>query len=442
MNYLHNNQYPECLFTSLSLLLRCKNRRHLAIAFSSIPYLRIKYSTMFLKKLRLQNFKCLSDIELSFEQDGGAIRKWTLILGENGTGKSNLLKAIALITAGSNAIGELLGNVDSWIRNGEKSFSINAVLQTKDKEERPLSLLVNRGDTLSKIVSNNQDALHLIDEALEYTERTYFVVAYGASRRLSNEAFGSFDKSKSHRFLNVRNLFDGAAPLNPLTSWIMDLDYRSGAYGMRIVEDTLNNFLPGTTFSGIDKEKKQILFHTVDGIVPLEQLSDGYQNMAAWIGDLLFRVTETFRDYERPMEARGLLLIDEIDLHLHPKWQRRLLDFIGNKLPNFQVIATTHSPLTAQQANEGELYALKRNEQSIVELVPFVGSPKHLLVNQLLMAPVFGLETDESYEIQEAKKTYEQLKSRSVTLGDGEKHKLDAAKRILNVSLPRREMSV
>lgn len=395
---------------------------------------------MFLKRLRLQNFKCLSDIDLSFETDKGAVRKWTLVLGENGTGKSNLLKAVALITAGSNGLGELLGNVDAWIRNGEKSLRIEATLQNKEKEERQLSLTINRGDTLSKIISNNLKALHLIDEALEYTERSYFVVAYGASRRLSGgEAPVRWGGDKSYRFRNVRNLFDGSSPLNPLAAWAIDLDYREGKKGLRIVEEALNDFLPGTSFKGIDKERKQLIFQTVDGNVPLEQLSDGYQNMAAWIGDLLYRVTETFKDYEKPMEARGLLLIDEIDLHLHPKWQRRLIDFISQKLPNFQVIATTHSPLTAQQAGEGELYALKRNDQGIVELVPFVGSPKNLLVNQLLMTPVFGLETDESFEVQEAKETYEALKSKGA-LNEDEKQKLAAVKRKLNGNLPKRDM--
>ncbi|MBL7807672.1 MAG: ATP-binding protein, partial [Saprospiraceae bacterium] len=354
------------------------------------------------------------DITISFEGEKRDLRKWTLILGENGTGKSNLLKAIALITAGSNGLGELLGNVDSWIQNGASFLRIDATLQNKKKEERQLSLIINRGDTLSKIISTNQETLHLIDEALEYTERSYFVVAYGASRRLSSgEAPRNMDKS--YRYINVRNLFDGSAALNPLTSWAMELDYRSGKKGLRIVADTLNDFLPGTTFSHIDKSRKQLIFKTVDGDVPLEQLSDGYQNMAAWIGDLLFRVTESFKDYVKPMESRGLLLIDEIDLHLHPKWQRQLMEFISNKLPNFQVIATTHSPLTAQQAGEGELFALKRNAQNMVELVPFIGAPRQLLVNQLLMTPAFGLETDESYFIENQKKRYRSIDKKSMT---------------------------
>jgi predicted ATP-binding protein involved in virulence len=393
---------------------------------------------MFLKKLTLNNFKCLSNIELSFEKTKTSNRKWTLILGENGTGKSNILKSIALVTSGSNALGELLGNTDSWIKFDEQSCTIIAELETKKGEERIISLRFNKGDNLSKIISNNKKSLHLIDDAIENADRNYFVVAYGASRRLSNEVFSNFAKSRNGRSINVRNLFDNASTLNPLTAWIIELDYRSGNEGINLVKEALKDFLPGITFHSIDKEKKQVMFQTVDGIIPLDQLSDGYQNMAAWIGDLLFRITETFNDYKKPLEARGLLLIDEVDLHLHPKWQRMLLDFIGNKLPNFQVVATTHSPLTAQQADSGELFALKRNDNNIVEIVPFNGSPKSLLVNQLLMTPVFGLETDESFEIQKAKEEYEILKSKGDSMNSIDIEKMKIVKQTLKTKIPKR----
>lgn len=396
---------------------------------------------MFLKRIALKNFKCLENIELSLGCNDGTNRKWTLVLGENGTGKSNLLKAIALVMAGSNALGELLGAADDWIRYGKSSCTIDATVATKKGEERLISLTINRSDTLSKIVSNNQEALHLIDYAIERAERNYFVAGYGASRRLSGDPFSGFEKSRhGGRSLNVRNLFDGAFSLNPLTSWVIDLDYRTGEEGIALVKEALNDFLPGTVFHSIDKDKKQVLFQTADGILPLEQLSDGYQNMAAWIGDLLFRVTETFKDYKKPLQARGLLLIDEVDLHLHPKWQRKLIDFISQKLPNFQVVATTHSPLTAQQADEGELYALRRNKSNAVEIIPFVGSPKTLLVNQLLMTPVFGLETDESLEVERAKDEYDRLKAKGEDLAPDDREKLKAVKKKLKTTLPRRTM--
>jgi predicted ATP-binding protein involved in virulence len=397
---------------------------------------------MFLKKISLSNFKCLSDIEISFENSSSSNRKWTIILGENGTGKSNLLKAVALVTSGSNALGELLGNSDEWIRIGENACSIHAVLSTKKGEERNVFLKINRGDNFSKIISNNRDSLSLIDNAIERAERNYFVVAYGPNRRLSNDIFSNFEKSKSNRFINVRNLFDNSSPLNPLTAWIIEMDYyRSNEGGISLIKEALRDFLPGIEFHSIDKEKKQVLFETVDGLVALDQLSDGYKNMASWIGDLLFRITESFRDYDKPLLSRGLLLIDEIELHLHPKWQRKLYDFISKKLPNFQVIATTHSPLTAQQADDQELYALKRNEDRHIELVPFVGSPKSLLINQLLMTPVFGLETDESYEVQKAKVTYERLKS-SGELNLMQKEEMKEVKKKLKNELPQRDINL
>jgi predicted ATPase len=395
---------------------------------------------MFLKKLVLKNFKCLSDFEISFEAKKSSNRKWTLILGENGTGKSNLLKAIALITCGSNALGEILGNADSWITLQQPNCSITAWLTTKKGEEREISLKINRGDTLSNLIANNLEDLHLIDGAIENAERNYFVVAYGASRRLSSDSFANSSQASSFgsRSGNIRNLFDGGASLNPLTSWVLDLDYRSGESGLAVIKEALNGFLPGITFHAIDKNKKQVIFKTIDGLVPLEQLSDGYQNMAAWIGDLLYRITETFKDRKNPLQARGLLLIDEIDLHLHPKWQRNLYDFISNKLPNFQVIATTHSPLTAQQAGEGELYALKRNAKQTVELIPFIGSPKTLLVNQLLMSPMFGLTTDESIEVESIKDEYASLKAKGRSLTAPEKKQLTKVKEKLVQELPQR----
>lgn len=179
----------------------------------------------------------------------------------------------------------------------------------------------------------------------------------------------------------------------------MELDYHSSMYGINHFKEALNEIPSGIEFHSIDKDKKQVHFQTVDVIITIDQLRDGYQNMAPWKGDSLFRITETFKGYKKTSEARGLLFIKVVDLHLHPKWQRKHFDDISTKLPTFQLVTTTHSPLTAQQADTGELFALYRNENNAIELIPFAGSPKSLLVNQLLMTPVFSLETDESYEV-------------------------------------------
>jgi len=367
---------------------------------------------MFLKSISLTNFKGFDDLTFNFLGETGKIRKQTLILGQNGTGKSNVLKAIALITSGSEAIVDLLLNPDDWVKQGKNEAFISAILVTQKNEERLVSLTIERGGNRNSLLNRNHEALSELDSALIHTKRSYFVAGYGASRRHNPNA--EFNSSKerfniSERVSNIYTLFNSDAQLNSLTSWAMNLDYTSGGTKMSVIKTTLNYFLEGFKFHSIDKKNRTLLFSEGKNLLKLESLSDGYQNMAAWIGDLLYRLTETFNDYKSPLKVRGILLIDEIDLHLHPKWQRKLLDFISTKLPNMQVIATTHSPLLAQQAKEGELYALKKGKTKI-ELIAFVGNPEHLLVHQMLMSPVFGLETDESFSVQKQKELYKSIK--------------------------------
>lgn len=367
-----------------------------------------------MKKIKLTNFRCLQNLELDFSDGDRNIRNRTVFLGENGTGKSNILKAIALITAGSSALGELLGPPDEWIKRGSKSSRIEAVLTTKGSKERTICLKIDKGDRLKDVLFKSRDSLDEIDNALDYSNRNYFVLGYGASRRLN---MGSYISKRSQGYFsdfrsnNVASLFNPDSTLNPLTSWAMDLDYRREDAGKKIVRSALSAFLPDVSFYRIDKENRQLMFKTLDGIMPVHLLSDGYQNMVSWMGDLLFRVTESFENFKSPLKARGVLLIDEIDLHIHPVWQRSLLDFIKNKLPNFQLITTTHSPLTAQQLSEGELYYLKREKKKI-KLNKFEGSPKKLLLHQLVMSDAFGIETDESLEVEKTKNEYRLLREK------------------------------
>ena len=267
-------------------------------------------------------------------------------------------------------------------------------------------LRIERGDRISDVLDRAKQSL----EELEHTGRNYFVLAYGASRRLNfNRGRRSNSSDYGHvRAQSVATLFNPDATLTPIESWAMDMDYRKNRGASNIIKEVVSIFLRDVEFSKIDKDKGQLIFKTPLGSVPLSQLSDGYQNVAAWIGNLLFRVTEAFDDYKTPLKTRGLLLIDEVDLHLHPKWQRDLLTFLRRKLPNFQVVATTHSPITAQQAGENELHYIERRGKSF-KLNQFPGVPKAMLLHQLVMSDVFGLPSDESVEMHRKKARYEKL---------------------------------
>ena len=335
-------------------------------------------------------------MELPFLDSSGKIRKWTLLLGENGCGKSTVLRAISLLMAGSEALPELLDNPDNWIRLGKNECLISADLVTARGEDRHIELTLRRGDKVKEVFARNKATLEDLDDALEHTARNYLTIGYGVSRRLSSARSPSalseiYNKPRAQC---VATMFSSDAILNPLESWAMDLHYRRGAQGLEIVKQALSDLLPGVDFKGIDKETRQLTFHTADGNLPLSLLSDGYQNVAGWCGDLLYRVTEIFSDFKNPFDARGLLLIDEIDLHLHPVWKRQLVSFLTEKLRNFQIIATTHSALTVHQAGEGELFVLRRRAaNSPPTVTQYEGAPRNLMLHQLLLSPLFNLDT-------------------------------------------------
>ncbi len=366
---------------------------------------------MFLKHLTLENVRCFKKLELDFGHDDGSIRKWTVVLGENGTGKSTILRALALVTAGSDALTEVLGEPDHWVRNGAETCKIEALLQINKRTLHTISLEIKRGDSVSRIISRSQTSLAALNEELGRARGSFFVAGYGTSRRLGTERTLR-PKSSGYRDLraqSIATLFDNEVSLTPLESWAMDLDYRKSDEGMRTVRKVLSSFLPGLTFKGINREERSLEFKTPDGIVPLQYLSDGYQNAAAWIGDLMYRITEVFEDFRQPLKTSGLLIIDEVDLHLHPKWQRSLYSFLQKKLPNLQLIVTTHSAVTAQQADEKEIHYLTRRGKTVT-LNRFDSDPSQLLINQLLMTDAFGLETDESLAVENKKKRYRVLR--------------------------------
>ncbi len=382
---------------------------------------------MFLQRIELENVRSIEHLELNFKSDSDKPRRWTLLLGENGTGKSSILRSIALITAGSAALSELLLKPDSWVRLGAKGCRIEADLVTADGEERQISLSWSRGENIRDLFEKNKLTLDKLDSALTHSTRNYFTVGYGASRRLGSARFASqsFDTNQHPRARNVATLFSNDAVMNPLDTWAMDLEYRKSSQGFEIVQQTISELLPDVKISRIDREKRELLFETPDGELPLDQLSDGYQNMAGWCGDLLYRITETYEDYKNPLKARGLLLVDEIDLHLHPVWQRVLRQFLKEKMPNLQILSTTHSPLTAQEAGENELYFLRRSSQTQAsELEMYNGAPNKLFTHQVLLSPAFGFDSTNSKKVEDMRGEYEQLSSLDKKLNKKDERRL------------------
>src|SRR6476661_7167103 len=111
---------------------------------------------MFLRELTISNLRCIKDLHISFECPDDQNRKWTLILGENGCGKSTVLRAAALLLAGSDALPHVLGrDIDSWIHFDAHEARIDGTLVTAEKDVRRVSLQIPRNTNISALFSIN-----------------------------------------------------------------------------------------------------------------------------------------------------------------------------------------------------------------------------------------------------------------------------------------------
>ncbi len=99
--------------------------------------------------------------------------------------------------------------------------------------------------------------------------------------------------------------------------------------------------------------------------MPFNYLSDGYRNMVAMLADISYRAIRLNPHLEQDAakKTKGIVLIDELDMHLHPKWQRRIVQDLQNAFPDMQFIATTHSPFILQSLESGQVIDLNLDQE-------------------------------------------------------------------------------
>jgi hypothetical protein len=119
--------------------------------------------------------------------------------------------------------------------------------------------------------------------------------------------------------------------------------------------EIFGRFVPGLTLGAglVDPVHSAVVVNTDDGLVPLEQLSQGIGSALCWVGTLLQRMYEIYHESKHPQLEPALVLIDELDAHMHPEWQQLLVTTMRTSFPQLQVIATTHSPLIVVKMNRG-----------------------------------------------------------------------------------------
>lgn len=349
---------------------------------------------MYIRDLSIQNLKLLKDLSLSFVRPDGSLRMWTVIIGENGTGKTSILQAIAMAAAGQLQVNNLAGKVVANLRDRRSelpmqvranfSFSELALHSTANFPElltppspelrlvssvsltaterslRGSSFYASSPEAAMAEVSYTGGAL---DSARAANTPLWFVAGYGVARSLpdagrvpaldlpsiermaplfpdspplTSTAFANYfssvgeDSARARRYAST--LRDALFSAEKLLPRLRDLELR-GSGGVRTAGDLQerNRFSQSVGRTSLK--------------IPANALSHGYASTIAWIADLVGHILLEANDDVAPEQMYGLVLIDEIDLYLHPTWQVVLIHALRTTFPGLQFIVTTHSPL-------------------------------------------------------------------------------------------------
>ena len=306
---------------------------------------------MKITKFSIRNYKCIQDLSVDCRGEDGETRQWTVLLGENNTGKTNVLRALALLRP--------------------KKTSYRTDLDPVFKEVyMPVGALETSDVTV--ISSVNGERWGFDPEGRAYSEEPFdlHVYGYGVSRYPARTALS---EREGHP---TETLFNSNARLSDFQEWLLQLDYsqKSGSEKSRKRLQKMHDLVSSDLFPGVtdfsfkkdgDNEHVVVVFSAgKDGDVRFEELGFGYQTTLTWLADFCKRMFELYPNAENPLHEEAVVLVDEIDLHLHPKWQRDLVPTLSKIFPNVQFIVTTHSPHVLQSMEDVNLYVLRRDAES------------------------------------------------------------------------------
>lgn len=343
--------------------------------------------SLYLKDLQVRNLRIFDDFRLELRSPESKTGHWVLFLGDNGVGKTTLLRSIVLALAdrsAANALFQLMGPAAPFLRHGAAEGSVEVHVDGR----------IYRAD-----LERDRRGVERITDSRGAEPLPIF--AYGCQR---GTALGGPSREVELRPLDdVRTLFEPSAHLIHAETWLAGLQLaalqdKGGADEafFETVRTTLVDSLDGVDKLNVIKGGEVWLEGPSIGRAPLAALSDAYITTAGWILDWIARWADRSRRLGAQLDGDfrdkmvGLVLIDEIDLHLHPRWQIEIVSTIRRLFPRTSFVATTHNPLTLLGAEPGEIHVLRRGEDGRIEAIQRDIEPG-TRADQVLTGDWFGL---------------------------------------------------
>ena len=359
-------------------------------------------------RLELRNIGPFEHAELQFPSN------WTVLLGNNGAGKSTILRALALALCGTDREAQPFAR--HLLRRGQKVGSIELTLATQPFETVCRVQLSLEGDRVNLTTGVSPLQAGTVS-AFGFTAVRGFLDTPSPSPKVVTP-------EPRPRVSDVLPLLRGGLDTrsSDLKAWLRQTasilqDREVGADDRERAERMLSTFFgivddlaPGfkLRFSRLDQKSGELLLETSDGEIPLDYVSQGMSSTIGWLGTLLQRLYEINGGVANPQSAEAIVLIDEVDSHLHPEWQRRLVSTLRRTFPGIQVIATTHSALMVGSMEEGEVLKVSRSTTGL-SVEPLEKSYRGYRVDQILTDAPFDLDTARDLEWEAMREEYAEL---------------------------------
>lgn len=310
-----------------------------------------------IETLSYKNFNEITNI--NFKKENGEIYPWTIFLGNNGTGKTNLLKVLSCMEA---------KQID--IENGFKNIR-TAYLPKNIEVQHKININLEYENNLIKWHSSRYEKRGSQSAYIQNEILFFEVYAYGVNRKSSRKTKLSSDDTIE----NNATLFNHNISLINLEEWLLQTDYavKNGQKTAQKRLDLIKEIITGAIFPELqdfrfqtdEKLNNSVEFKTEEGWFQFDDLAYGYQSTLSWIVDFCKKMFDRYPKSSNPLKEPAIVLIDEIDLHLHPEWQRNITQILSNLFPKTQFIATTHSPIVVQSLEEANVYILNKEAKNV-----------------------------------------------------------------------------
>ncbi|HIF9241602.1 TPA: N-6 DNA methylase [Photobacterium damselae] len=353
-------------------------------------------------EVTVSNFRGYTDFKVPMHSS------LNVLVGENGAGKTSILEAVAcglgpFLTAMPDAKGKLIKKSDIHVSSSGVASYARISIETTSSLSWDL---VAKGVGTSEPPKIGTAALTGYASQLVESQSEFPLIAYyGTSRALtptsSKVAINPFEKEI--RGEGYDSALDAKVNYGIIKNWFSKIevdelrkrdelkDHKFIHSAKRLVSEAVYQIVERATSIEFDKNSNDVVVYWKNENdecvkLTLEQLSDGYRNMVALTIDLVRRAYLLNSTSNNPLGVNGIVLIDEIELHLHPRWQQKVLNDLTSLFKNVQFIVTTHSPqvLTTVHAESIRIVSANENEAKLLTGTSTYGSESTRMLEEVL----------------------------------------------------------